>query len=398
MCQFVRQGFQVSSPNTLFYGLSTGAVVATVGFFSSFPIVLQGLKSIGASDAQAASGLMAAALAMGLAGIGLSLWKRQPISVAWSTPGVALLAVTAPVQDGFAGAIAAFIFAGLLTVIAGLWKPIARLAMSIPIPLVQAMLAGVLVSLCAAPFLAIAQTPFTALPIILAWFVVSRFSRLMAVPAAVIAAAIVTIAGVDFPSPLIDGPMLQPVFVAPRFSVAAILSIGLPLFIVTMATQNIPGLGIMRSYGFTPEPGPLFVNVGVASILSAPLGAPATCLAAITQAMCSDENAHPDRDKRYWAAVFAGIFYCIFALFAVVIVAAATLAPPMVLETLAGVALLGVFTNSAFSALQETEGREAAAVTFLATASGMTVFGLGAAVWGLALGIIVWVFRKQIAR
>ena len=171
----------------------TGLVVAIVGFFSSFPIVLQGLTGVGATSAQAASGLMFAAFAMGIAGIVLSLRYRMPVSVAWSTPGVALLAVAVPGAYAFPEAITGFIFAGALTVLAGLWKPLGRLATSIPAPLAQAMVAGILVVLCAEPFIAIAETPATALPIVLIWFVASRINRLFAAPAAVVAAIAVTL-------------------------------------------------------------------------------------------------------------------------------------------------------------------------------------------------------------
>ncbi|MBT5413418.1 MAG: benzoate/H(+) symporter BenE family transporter [Rhodospirillaceae bacterium] len=377
--------------------VSTGLVVAIVGFFSSFPIVLQGLISVGASDGQAASGLMAATLAMGLAGIGLSLWKKQPISVAWSTPGVALLAVTAPVEGGFAGAVAGFLIAGGLTMVAGLWRPLGRLATRIPAPLAQAMLAGVLISLCVAPFRAMAETPYTALPIVLTWFVVGRFNRLFAVPAAVVAAALVIGFSTDFHLPLPDSALIRPVPIAPEFSVAALLGIGLPLFIVTMATQNIPGIAILRSFGYSPPPGPLLTGVGGASVLTAPFGAPATCLAAITAAMCSNQDSYPDPRQRYWSAVMAGAFYCLFGLFAAVITGIAAIAPPLVLGTLAGVALIGIFANAAAAALEQPEYREAAAVTFLATASGMTVFGLSAAVWGLILGGIVLAVTRRLA-
>lgn len=377
---------------------SAGLVVAVVGFFSSFPIILQGLRSVGANDVQAASGLMAAALAMGITGILLSLWKKMPISVAWSTPGVALLAITLPVEDGFSGAVAAFIFAGALTVLAGLWRPLGRLATSVPAPLAQAMLAGVLVSLCVAPFNAIAEVPATAIPIVLVWFLVGRFNRLFAVPAAVIAAVVVTGITTDFTFPMPDQIFSLPSVTAPIFSISAILSIGLPLFIVTMATQNIPGIAILKAHGFAPVAGPLFSGVGGASVMSAPFGAPATCLAAITAAMCANEDSHRDPSQRYWTAVISGGFYCLFGLFAAAITSVAAVAPPMLLETLTGVALLGVFANSASAALTEPNHREAAAVTFLTTASGMTMFGLSAAVWGLVLGGVVIFASKKIRK
>ncbi|RED18114.1 benzoate/H(+) symporter BenE family transporter [Pontivivens insulae] len=372
----------------------TGLVVAIIGFFSSFPIVLAGLDAMGATTVEAGSGLMFAALSMGLSGILLSLITRQPASVAWSTPGVALLAVSPAVEGGFAGAVAGFLIAGLLTLIAGLWRPLGRLATSIPPAVAQAMLAGVLLSLCVQPFLALSEAPQIAVPIIATWFIVGRFSRLFAVPAAVLMAAIL-IAVLGDRSGLEDLRLVSaPVVTLPIFSVEALLGVGLPLFIVTMATQNIPGLAVMRSYGYTPPPRTLLSGVGAASILTATLGAPATCLAAITAAMCSDEDSHPDPSKRYWSAVCAGAFYCLFGLFAALLTSLAALAPDMLLATVAGVALLGTFANSASAALSDAGMRDAAAITFLATASGVTLFGLSAAVIGLLLGVGVTLAKR----
>lgn len=369
--------------------ISTGLVVAIVGFFSSFPIVIQGLAAMGATDAQAASGLMAAALSMGLAGIVLSLWSKQPVSVAWSTPGAALLAASALPVAGFGGAISAFLFAGALTLLAGLWRPLGRLAAAIPAAMAQAMLAGVLLPICLVPFRAMAEVPQHALPIIVTWFVVRLLSRPFAVPAAVVAAMVVTIVAAGGEVAL-TGPLIsRPVWVWPVLSLPDMISLGLPLFVVTMATQNAPGLAILRSFGFRPAPGPLLGGVGVASVLAAPLGSPATCLAAITSAMCANEESHPDPKLRYWSAVSGGVFYCLLGLFAGVITRFAALAPPMVLGTLAGIALLNVLANAVVAALEELKTRDAAAITLLVTASGITMLGLGAAVWGMAIGLAV---------
>lgn len=370
--------------------VSTGLVVAVVGFFSSFPIVLQGLDAMGASGPQAASGLMMAALAMGLAAIMLSLWYRQPISVAWSTPGAALLAVSAAPAAGFSGAIGAFLFAGALTVLAGMWRPLGRLAAAIPTTLAQAMLGGVLLPLCIVPFQAAVEIPWQALSVILTWFIAGRVHRLLAVPAAVLAAALAVVLVSDGPSVSPDHLLAAPVWTTPTFSVASMIGIGVPLFVVTMATQNIPGIAVMRSFGYAPVAGRLFSAVGGASILSAPFGAPATCLAAITAAMCSNEDSHPDRDQRYWSAVMAGVFYCLFGVFAVAITGFAAHADPMLMGTLTGVALIGVMANATFAALEVPAEREAAILTFAITASGITVFGLGAAVWGLLAGGIAY--------
>ncbi|WP_146346337.1 benzoate/H(+) symporter BenE family transporter [Phaeobacter marinintestinus] len=378
--------------------VSTGFVVAIVGFFSSFPVVLQGLDAMGATPAQQASGLMAASFAMGLSAIALSLWSKQPVSVAWSTPGAALLAASQIPEAGFAGAVGAFLLAGALTVIAGLWKPLNRLTNMIPVPLAQAMLAGVLLSLCIKPFQALAEIPMMALPIILTWFIVSLFSRVFAVPAAVLVSAFVVAANAGFDLPAPDQLIGRPVLTAPEFNIADLLSIGLPLFIVTMATQNIPGLAVLRSYGYQPRSGPSVASVGLASILSAPFGALATCLAAITAAMCANEESHPDPAQRYWSAASSGVFYCSIGLFSAVITGFAGLTPPLVLGTVAGVALLGVFANSTVAALEEADYRQSAAITFLVTASGVALLGLSAAVWGLVIGGIVQVISDRVKR
>ena len=376
----------------------TGLVVAIVGFFSSFPIVLQGLAGVGATSAQAASGLMFAAFAMGIAGIVLSLRYRMPVSVAWSTPGVALLAVAVPGAYAFPEAITGFIFAGVLTVLAGLWKPLGKLATSIPAPLAQAMVAGILVVLCAEPFIAIAETPATALPIVLIWFVASRINRLFAAPAAVVAAIAVTLYANGFSMDLPASPVSAPVILMPELTQSALLGIGLPLFIVTMATQNVPGITILKSFGFEPPPGPSLTGVGAASIASAPFGAPATCLAAITAAMCANPESHPDPRLRYWSSVMAGVFYCVFGLFAGVIAVVAAQTPPMVLETVTGVALLGVFANSAAASLEDADYREASAVAILTTASGISLLGMNAAVVGLAFGGFVLFATRRLGR
>ena len=374
--------------------LSMGVVVAVVGYFSSFPILLQGIEQMGASPGQAASGLMASAVAMGLAGIGLSLWQKMPISVAWSTPGVAFLAVTAPDAAGFAGAVAAFLFAGLLTVLAGFWRPLAQLATAIPAPVTQAMLAGVLMSICLGPVRGVAAAPELVLPIILTWFIVGRWTRLFAAPAAVVAMVVVIVAANGFALPAPEQVLTTPKFVTPVFSLPAMVGIGLPLFVITMATQNVPGISVLKLHGFHPPPGRMFASVGGFSAVSAPFGAPATCLAAITATMCAGEEAHPDPASRYMAAVWAGGFYCVFGVLAGVITGFTALAPDHVLETLAGVALFGVFASSASGALQSEDGREAAAITFVITVFGISFLGLGAAVWGLIVGCAVWAVRR----
>ncbi|MCH2093645.1 MAG: benzoate/H(+) symporter BenE family transporter [Rhodobacteraceae bacterium] len=372
----------------------TGLVVAIVGFFSSFPIFLAGVSAMGAEGDMAASALMSGAVSMGLAGLGLSLWFKIPASVAWSTPGVALLAISSPDPAGFPAAVGAFMFAGALTVVAGLWPPLGRLAHAIPTALTQAMLAGVLFSICIGPFRALQDAPQIALPLLLTWFLVGRFTRLMAVPATVVVAValILIVNGGALSAP--EHIVTRPVLVWPVLSWPALIGLGLPLFIVTMATQNIPGLSVLKANGYRPNTKSMFGTVGVFSILSAPFGAAATCVAAITAAMCTSDDAHPDPAQRYLAAVWAGVFYCLLGLFAGVMTHVASVAPDAVLPVLAGLALLPVFMASASEAWQDGTTREAAVITFLMTASGVTFLGLGAAVWGLIAGGGVHVVQR----
>ena len=347
---------------------------------------------MGASAEQAASGLMAAA--MGVSGIVLSLWFRAPISVAWSTPGAALLAISAAPTGGFEEAIGAFLVAAGLTLIAGLWRPLGRMVASIPVPLAQAMLAGVLLPICLVPAQALPQIPEFVIPIFLAWLIAGQINRLAGVPAAVVMTAVLVGYVGGLPDVGDVGLLTKPVWTTPSISLTSAVSIGVPLFIVTMATQNAPGIAIMRANDYTPPPGPMLASVGVASVLSAPFGAHSTCLAAITSAMCANPDSHPDRSLRFWSAVVGGIGYATFGLFAGLVTAFAALAPPMVVATLAGLALMGVLAGSAAAALEEPKHRDAAVVTLLVTASGITLLDINAPVWGLLTGGVVYGLRR----
>ncbi len=367
-----------------------GALTAFVGFASSFAVVLHGLTGVGASEVQAASGLMALSISLGACAIIISLATRLPVSIAWSTPGAALLASSGAVEGGFNAAVGAFLLCGLLIVVAGLWKPLGRIVSSIPSALANAMLAGVLIGLCFAPVKAIAFNPAFGLPIVLAWAIVGSVNRLYAVPAALLAFVLVLAFGIDMPADFLANlssallPRAQ--FVFPVFNTAAIVSIALPLFIVTMASQNIPGIAVLKVNDFHPTPGPLFATTGLFSLLSAPFGGHAVNLAAITAAMCAGPDSHPDRSRRYWAAINAGITYIVFGLAAGVVTTFVGLAPPVLIEAVAGLALIGAFSSSAMAAFAEADTREAAAITFLVTASGVSFAGVSGAFWGLIAG------------
>ncbi|MDD3446632.1 MAG: benzoate/H(+) symporter BenE family transporter, partial [Zavarzinia sp.] len=349
---------------------TAGVMAAVVGFASSFAVVLEGLRAMGASPAQAASGLLVLSLGMGLLGIVLSLRLRLPISIAWSTPGAALLAATQAPVGGFAEAVGAFAVAGLLVVIAGLWRPFGRLVGAIPGTLAGAMLAGVLLDLCLAPFRAIGVMPFAALPIVIAWVVMMRVNRLWAMPAALA----VTVAAV-----WIDGSAaaaLPPVTtlaprivgVLPVFDLQSIVGIALPLFLVTMASQNVPGLAVLQTNGYRPQPGPLFVSTGLVSMICAPFGGHAVNLAAITAALCAGPDAATDPARRWLAAVIAGASYVAIGAVATLAAALAVAAPPVLIQAVAGLALVGAFGGALSAALAVPAEREAALVTLLVTA------------------------------
>ncbi|NKM55486.1 benzoate/H(+) symporter BenE family transporter [Rhizobium anhuiense] len=374
------------SVQALFMGLLT----AFVGSASSFAVVLHGLQAVGATDAQAASGLMALSISMGICAIVLSAVTRLPISIAWSTPGAALLASTGAIEGGFNAAVGAFLICAVLIIVAGLFKPLGRAVAAIPAPLANAMLAGVLIGLCFAPVKAIGFNPLFGLPIVVAWIVVGAFKRLWAVPAALAAFALVLAFGVDIPEGALRSleQSLVPTaeIVRPVFNLAGLVSIALPLFIVTMASQNIPGIAVLKVNHYDPKPGPLFAVTGFFSLLSAPFGGHAVNLAAITAAMCAGQDAHTDPKRRYWASLIAGVGYVILGLFAGAVTAFVALAPSILIEAVAGLALVGAFSSSAMSAFQAPDSREAAAITFLVTASGVSFGGISGAFWGLIGG------------
>lgn len=370
-----------------FSAIAAGLLASFVGFASSFAVVLRGLTEAGASPAQAASGLMAVSVAMGIGGIWLSWRSRMPISVAWSTPGAALLASTGVPEGGFPVAVGAFLAAGVLMVAAGLIRPLGRAVAAIPAPLANAMLAGVLLNLCLAPVRAVAFNPAMGLAILGTWAVVARFNRLLAVPAAVVVTAVLVAATTPLPFDGIGALLPTPVLVMPEITPVALLGIALPLFVVTMASQNIPGIAVLNANGYRPDPGPLFTRTGILTLLGAPLGGHAVNLAAITAAICAGPDSDPDPARRWWAAVVAGLGYIAFGLLAggaTVLIAAA---PPVLIEAAAGLALLGAFSGALMAAVADPARREAAAITFLVSASGLAFAGIGGAFWGLLAGI-----------
>ena len=379
-----------------------GILASFVGFAGSFAVVIQGLIAIGASEAQAASALMALSVLMGITGIILSATSRIPVSVAWSTPGAALLATTGAVEGGFGVAVGAFLICGVGILVAGLWRSFGNAVGAIPSPLANAMLAGILLGLCLAPFKAIAFDPMLGLPMVIAWVVIGAWKRILAVPAALFAFVLVIGLGLDIPAEALRSvgqkivPELQ--LVRPNFSLAGLINIALPLFVVTMASQNIPGIAVLRSNGYETFPRPWFSLTGLATVIAAPFGGHGINLAAITAAMCAGEDAHPDKVKRYWAAIVSGVGYIVFGLTAGAVTAFVSLAPSILIEAVAGLALIGALVGAVRGAFVDAEYQDAAAITFLLTASGVSILGISGAFWGLLGGGAVILTRRLFSR
>lgn len=371
-----------------------GLIAAFVGFAGAFTVVVRGLTAAGGSPAEVASGLMAVTIAMGISGILLSLKFRMPISVAWSTPGAALIAASGAVPGGFSYAVGAFLITGVLLMASGVIKPLGRAVAAIPMPIASAMLAGVLLSLCLAPVKAVAASPLAGLAVVLTWLLVGLWRKVLAVPAAVIVAAIVIALTTPIPASVLDGLIPAPALIMPHFSFAALIGTALPLYVVTMAAQNISGMAVLNANGYQPEFGPILRNTGAFTILSAPFGGHAVNLAAITAALCAGPDADANPKARYWAAVVCGIAYVIVGLISGTATAFIAAAPPILIEAVAGLALLGAFGASMSTALSATDTREAAVVTFIVTASGVGFFGIPGAFWGLVAGIAVHLINR----
>ena len=378
----------------------TGLLVTLVGYASSGAIVIRGLAAVGANAAEIVSAMVGLAIALGGLAIGLGLWSRMPISIAWSTPGMVLLATVGVGAGGFPAAVGAFVTTGLLIAVAGLWEPLGRLVGAIPKPIANGMLAGVLLKFCLAPFVALSTMPIAAGAILLTWLVLMRFARLWAAPAAAAVALAAmwvsdagALAGLGFALP-------RPVFVMPVFDLETTISIALPLFLVTMASQNIPGWAVLATFGYRPPFRPILVATGLVSAALAPIGMPVVNLAALTAALAAGDEAGPDRSRRWIVAAIGGLGHMALGVIAVVAVALVTRASPQLIEAAAGLALIGAFGGAMKASLDEEADRIPALVTFLVAASGLTWNGIGSAFWALVVGLCVHVlatWRRPVA-
>lgn len=363
----------------------SGFVSILVGFSSAAVIVFQAAQTLGASPTEIGSWLWALGWGMGLTGIVLSLRYRAPVVMAWSTPGAAML-VTTTVDVTLADATGAFIISAGLIVLFGVTGWFERMMDRLPLSLASAMLAGVLLQFGLNVFTAMQTQFFMVFAMFAVYLVMRRYNPRYAVVAALVLG--VLLAGVQGLLQM-DTVQLQwatPVFIAPTFSINALIGITLPLFVVTMASQNVPGVATIRAFGYQVPTSPLISWSGLASLILAPFGAFAINLAAITAAISMGREAHEDPGKRYVAAVTAGVLYIVIGLFGATVVGIFSALPQELVVAIAGLALLGTIGKGLVSALTQEQEREPALITFLVTASGISLLGIGSAFWGLLAG------------
>lgn len=371
--------------------LIAGVVTALVGFTSTFAVVLTGLRAVGASPAQAASGLLAITLVVGIGCVVLASRYRIPITVAWSTPGVALLAATGAVDGGWSAVVGGFLVCAALILCTALFPPLGALIARIPPSIAQAMLAGVLLPLCVAPFVGLVDDPWGVAPVLIVWLVASRLLPRWAVPLAFVAAIVVVAVSLSSRGVQADAASLLPrlEITVPTLTVGAVVGIALPLFVVTMASQNVPGVAVMKSLGYTIPWRPAMLVTGLGSAAAAGFGGHAMNLGAISAAIAAGPDAHPDPRRRWMAGVSAGATYLVLGALSAAFAAIVLLAPAGVIPAVAGVALFGAFGSAVQQAIDDPGERLPAVVTFLVAASGIAVLGVSAAFWALLAGLVV---------
>ncbi|MDC8784940.1 benzoate/H(+) symporter BenE family transporter [Roseateles koreensis] len=363
-----------------------GFVAVLVGFTSSVAIVFQAAQALGASPAQTSSWMWALGLGMGFTSLGLSLWTRQPVLTAWSTPGAALIAATSGVP--MSEAIGAFLVCGGLMVLFGATGWFERLMDRIPLAVASALLAGVLARFGLDAVLTVKTAPTLVLAMAGAYLLGKRAWPRYAVPGVLLSGVAVAAWQGRLQWSAVEWAWAKPVWTSPSFSMAALIGVALPLFLVTMASQNLPGVAAQRASGYTTPVSRSITVTGLASVLFAPFGGYAFNLAAITAAICMGREAHEDPRRRYVASSMAGVFYIALGLAGGAVVGLLAAFPRELVAAIAGLALLGTIAGGLSSALKEEKHRDAAILTFLVTLSGLSVLGIGSAFWGVVAGSI----------
>lgn len=366
--------------------ITSAVVAALVGFGSTIAIIIAAAGAVGADAAQTSSWVAALCLAMAGSSGFLSVRYRMPVVTAWSTPGAALIAASSGIS--IHAAVGSFLLAGGLIVLAAFVKPFGRMIERIPTAIAAAMLAGVLIRFVMAVFESAGAAPGLVLPLVGLFLLVRLFNPALAVLAVLfvgLGAAFGTGRAGALPS---DLSLSSLTFIAPAFEPAVLIGLGLPLFLVTMASQNLPGFAVLRASGYAPPSRPILAVTGLASMVTAFFGAHTSNLAAISAAICTGPDTHPDPGKRWMVGPFYALNYLIFAAFSAALIGLIAALPPELIRTVAGLALMGAFAGALGSALSEEAKRFPAVLTLAVTASGLTLFGIGSAFWGLAAGLV----------
>lgn len=364
-----------------------GLVTVLVGFTSSVVIVLEAAKALGATPEQSASWIWALGVGMGLSSMALSWWYRVPVVTAWSTSGAALLLAAAS-STTLAEATGAFVVCAVLILISGFSGLFERLLQRIPLALAAALLAGILLRFGLDAFRSFQTQPVLLLAMLLAYLLARRLWPRYAVVLTLVVGIAVAWALDLLHAGAATLAWTTPEWVTPRFSWASLIGVALPLFLVTMASQNVPGVAAIRASGFEVPISPVIGWTGIATLVLAPFGGFALNLAAITAAICLSPEAHPDPARRYVAGMAAGFFYLLVGLAGATVVTLFALLPRELVLGIAGLALVGTIGNALHTAVADTERREAALLTFLVSASGLTLWGIGPAFWGLVAGVL----------
>jgi len=364
-----------------------GFIAMMTGCTSSLVLIFQAGQAAHLTSAQISSWIWALFIGMAICSIGLSLRYRTPITVAWSTPGAALL-ITSLGGVAYSEAIGAFITCAVLITLCGITGSFERLVKRMPASLAAALLAGILFKIGSEIFVAAQHRTGLVLCMFFCYLLTKRLSPRYAVLAALIVGTAVAgfLGLLDFSGFSLE--VVTPVWTTPSFSLAATISIGIPLFVVAMTSQNMPGIAVLRADGYTVPASPLISVTGIASLLLAPFGSHGITLAAISAAICTGPHAHEDRDKRYTAAVWCGIFYGIAGVFGATLAALFAALPKELVLSIAALALFGSIINGLTVAMNEPTEREAALITFMVTASGLTLFSIGSAFWGIVAGVL----------
>lgn len=381
----------ISSVGHFLPAVTAGFVAVLVGYAGAAIIVIQAIEAGGASQALVASWMTVLGISMAASTIGLSLFYRQPVLTAWSTPGAALLVVG--LQGHTMGeAVAAIMLTGLLTLICGVTGVFARLMSYVPQALAAAMLAGILLQFGLHAFGALADGGWACLAALSVWLLARRMAPRYAVVLMVAVGAAVAATRGTFSVPDLHGVGASLHLIRPQFSWTALVGIGLPLFVVTMASQNAPGVAMLEKSGYRPAVSPILICTGLLTLVLAPIGGFVICLAAITAGICLSPDAHPEPDKRYYVTCAAGGAYFLAGIFGSSIVALLHTLPPALITLIAGLALLPTIAACLGSAMSDADTREAATLTFVLTGSGLHVFGIGSPFWGLVGGIaaLLW--------